>query len=70
MTISALSPAALRQGAGLKILGARWLQALRQGLALYRSRQDLRGLSDAQLKDIGVTRHEAAAEARRGFHGR
>ena len=39
-------------------------------VSLYRSRRDLAELSDAQLLDIGLTRHEAAAEARRGFDWR
>jgi uncharacterized protein YjiS (DUF1127 family) len=43
------------------------MQMLRWRSALYRSRRDLRDLSDAQLRDIGVTREDAAAEARRGF---
>ena len=32
----------------------------------YRQRQRLAGLSDAMLRDIGMTRSEAAREGRRG----
>ena len=34
---------------------------------LYRSRQDLRDLSDEHLRDVGITRREAEAEASRPF---
>ncbi|KQT48960.1 hypothetical protein ASG43_09005 [Aureimonas sp. Leaf454] len=34
---------------------------------LYWSRQDLRGLSDEHLRDIGVTRRQAEIEASRPF---
>lgn len=34
---------------------------------LYRSRQQLRELDDAQLRDIGLTRRQADAEAGRPF---
>ncbi|MEE9428774.1 MAG: DUF1127 domain-containing protein [Paracoccaceae bacterium] len=33
--------------------------------AIYRQRLDLRGLSDTALKDIGITRSQANAEASR-----
>lgn len=34
-----------------------------------RTRRALEGLSDTQLRDIGLTRPQAMAEARRGFWG-
>ncbi|BDA84315.1 hypothetical protein Sa4125_18570 [Aureimonas sp. SA4125] len=46
---------------------SRWVATLRRHSALYVSRRQLLDLSEAQLRDIGVTRAEAAAEARRGF---
>lgn len=41
------------------VLQLRWV------LTIRRSRRDLVDLSDDQLRDIGVSRHEAETEARR-----
>jgi uncharacterized protein YjiS (DUF1127 family) len=41
------------------------LSTITQMIALRRQRQHLDRLSDEQLKDIGVTRDQAEAEARR-----
>ncbi|GGD22340.1 DUF1127 domain-containing protein [Aureimonas glaciei] len=68
-TILALSSRVARRVLALKAFALRWQQALSRGSALYRSRRQLLELSDAQLRDIGLTRREAAAEARRGFGG-
>lgn len=64
---SGWTASAVRQ---LRVVGFNWIQALRWRLSLYRSRRDLQDLSDDQLRDIGVTREAAAAEARRGFDWR
>jgi uncharacterized protein YjiS (DUF1127 family) len=68
-TISALYSRIARKVFALKDVALRWQRALSRGSALYRSRRQLMELSDAQLRDIGLTRREAAAEARRGFGG-
>ena len=41
--------------------------ALTRAWAIRRNRQRLLQLDDAALKDIGITRSEALAEARRSF---
>lgn len=45
--------------------GAGLLPRLAAALRLRRERQQLSGLSATQLRDIGITRQEAEAEARR-----
>jgi uncharacterized protein YjiS (DUF1127 family) len=39
--------------------------SLRNVFALYRSRRELAGLDESQLRDIGVARKDAAQEAQR-----
>ena len=68
VTISRSGPRTASTTRRLVDLGRGWMQMLRWRSALYRSRRDLRDLSDAQLRDIGITREDAAAEARRGFN--
>lgn len=41
--------------------------SLGQLIGLWRQRQALKSLDDAALKDIGITREHANAEARRSF---
>ncbi|WP_264210275.1 DUF1127 domain-containing protein [Leisingera thetidis] len=43
------------------------LQRLRRHLSVRRQRNQLATLDDRALKDIGLTRTDAEAEARRGF---
>lgn len=52
-----------------RILGGarRTLWDLRAALALIRERRALAALDEARLADIGITRAEAEAEARRPF---
>ena len=42
-----------------------WLSRMSAALRLRKERLDLSGLTDTQLRDIGVTRTEAETEARR-----
>lgn len=42
-------------------------QRLAEWHARYRSRQELEGLSDATLRDIGLTRCDARREAQKPF---
>lgn len=56
---------ALRRPAGLAI--SILLQLLRTMAQRYRQRRALAQLNDAELRDIGLARHEAEAEAQKPF---
>ncbi|MCC5884153.1 MAG: DUF1127 domain-containing protein [Halomonas sp.] len=45
----------------------RWARRMDRLVQLRRERNQLLELSDHQLRDIGLTRHEAARESRRHF---
>lgn len=42
-----------------------WLQSITHAFAVARQRRALKGLDDTALTDIGISRSEADAEARR-----
>lgn len=44
-----------------------WARRVRRMNQLYRERSQLHELSDEQLRDIGLTRHEANRESRRHY---
>lgn len=44
-----------------------WISRIAQHVAAWRQRQHLVRLDDAALKDIGLTRHQVDAEARRAI---
>jgi len=44
----------------------RWCQ-VREAIARSRQRQQLAALSDVQLKDMGISRHDACVEAAKPF---
>ena len=48
-------------------LGKSFIGVLRTAYSVYRQRQTLRQLSDAQLNDIGIDRNQAEQESVRGF---
>lgn len=56
----------VRLGAGRSVLGAmgRFLAWLAHGAAMAQQRRALRELDDRLLRDIGLTRAQAEAEAR------
>lgn len=53
----------LRKQGILKQVLLEWLQLLELRIKLYRERQQLLVISDLMLRDIGITRDEANAEA-------
>ncbi len=53
----------LRKQGILKQILLEWLQVLELKFKIYRERQQLQVMSELMLKDIGVTRAEADAEA-------
>jgi uncharacterized protein YjiS (DUF1127 family) len=63
MTRSAISERAGFGGSVVAVPPRRWFAALLQVMALRQSRRRLAVMDDATLRDLGLTREEALAEA-------
>jgi hypothetical protein len=55
----------LREQGILKQVLLDWLKVLKLGVKIYRERENLKVMSALRLKDLGITRAEAEAEAMR-----
>ena len=60
-----MTDSAVELDRGLRQIVVRWIVEQRLKLALRRERRQLAQLSDQQLRDIGLEREEANAEAQR-----